>query len=47
MQGAYGGLVIIINYASGIASEEEEFVILTENNIQILTEASQQLLTEQ
>lgn len=46
MQGAYGGLVVIINYAIGGLAPEDEFDILTENGLPILTESSQELLTE-
>ena len=47
MQGAYGGLVVIINYATGIPGAMDDFAILTESSLPILTETSDELLTEQ
>lgn len=47
MQGAYGGLVVIINYASGKSGAQDDFAILTESSLPILTESSDELLTEQ
>lgn len=44
MQGAYGGLVVIINYSSGVQADIEDFALLTENNIFILTELSDEIL---
>jgi hypothetical protein len=46
MQGIYGGLIIIINYASGIESQEEDFALLTESSLDILTETSNRILVE-
>ena len=47
MQGAYGGLVVIINYATGEAGSLDSFAILTESSLPILTETSDEILTEQ
>lgn len=47
MQGAYGGLVVIINYASGKTGSQDDFAILTESSLPILTETSDEILTEQ
>lgn len=46
MQGAYGGLVVIINYASIQQADEQEYTLLTEANVLILTESSQNILVE-
>lgn len=46
MQGAYGGLICILMYGAVEAAAEEEYAILTEDNIFILTELSQELFTE-
>jgi hypothetical protein len=40
------GFIPILIYASGIATEEEQNAILTENNLDILTESSDSILTE-
>jgi len=40
MQGAYGGLICILLYGTGEGAIEEEFGILTQNNIFILTQDS-------
>ena len=47
MQGAYGGLVVIINYAAGQSGTDDNFAILTESSLPILTESSDEILTEQ
>ena len=47
MQGAYGGLVIIINYATAQAAPLDGDAILTESGLPILTETSDELYTEQ
>ena len=44
MQGAYGGLIVILLYASGEGAIEQEFAIITQNNDFILTQASQDIL---
>jgi len=46
MQGAYGGLVVIIVYATAQAGPQDSFAILTETGVPILTETSQEILTE-
>jgi hypothetical protein len=45
MQGAYGGLICILIYGAGFGAVEEEFALLTENDIFILTELSQEIET--
>ena len=46
MQGAYGGLVIIMHYATAHAGPHDSFAILTEDSLPILTETSDEILTE-
>ena len=46
MQGAYGGLVVIIHYATAHAGPPDSFAILTEIGDPILTETSDEILTE-
>lgn len=41
MQGAYGGLICILMYAAGEAAVDEEFGLLTQDNIFIMTQTSQ------
>lgn len=45
MQGAYGGLIVIIMYAGAQAAVEEEFALITDNNIFILTDLSEEIET--
>ncbi len=45
MQGAYGGLVCILIYATGVGAIEEENALLTEDDLFILTESSQEIET--
>lgn len=45
MQGAYGGLIMIILYGGG-SQPPEEFYLITQNNIDILTETSNRILVE-
>lgn len=46
MQGAYGGLIVILLY--GIAgSGPEEFYLITQNNLDILTQTSNRILVEE
>jgi len=44
MQGAYGGLIVIIMYAAGEAAQEQEFALITQNNLFILTQNSDEIL---
>ena len=44
MQGAYGGLIVIIMYAGAQAAAEEEFALITQNNLFILTQNSDEIL---
>lgn len=46
MQGAYGGLFIIILYGGG-SQPPEEFYLITQNNIDILTETSQRIFVQE
>lgn len=41
MQWPYGGLICILMYGAGEAAVEEEFGLLTQNNLFILTQASE------
>ena len=43
MQGAYGGLVVIIMYAGGGEVVQQEDFLITQNDIPILTQASEQI----
>ena len=44
MQGAYVRLVVVIMYSVNSASRDEEFSLVTQNDLFILTEASQRIL---
>lgn len=44
MQGAYGGLVVIMIYGVGVESHDEDFALITDNNIFILTDNSDEIL---
>jgi hypothetical protein len=44
MQGAYGGLICILMYGAGEAAIEEEFALITQDNLFILTDLSQDIL---
>ncbi len=46
MQGAYGGLVVIMIYGTFESGPEDEEAILTESSLPILTEASDEIYTE-
>jgi hypothetical protein len=46
MQGAYGGLIVIIMYAGGEVAIEGTFLI-TQNNINILTQTSNTILVQE
>ncbi len=46
MQGAYGGLVVIMIYGSLQAGPQDSDAIFTESDLPILTETSDELLTE-
>ena len=46
MQGAYGGLIIIILYGSGSSAPTDEFFLLTESGMDILTETLEPILVE-
>jgi len=43
MQGAYGGLIIVIDYAGG-SSAPEQFFLITHTNLDIMTHLSQRIL---
>jgi hypothetical protein len=47
MQGAYGGLIIVIMYAIGEAVIEEEFSLITQDNKFILTQDSKEILAQE
>ncbi len=46
MQGAYGGLIIILLYGGGSFTPEEDFLI-TQSNQDILTQTSQRILVQE
>jgi hypothetical protein len=46
MQGAYGGLIIVILYGSG-SFMPEEFFLITQDNLDIFTQTSQRILVEE
>ena len=45
MQGAYGGLICILIYAGLEGAIEQEFALITDNNVFILTDLSQEIET--
>ena len=47
MQGVYGGLIIIIMYAAGEGAIEEQFELITDDNIFILTDLSQGIIVQE
>ncbi len=44
MQGVYGGLICILIYGSGEGGSEEEFSLITQNDLFILTNLSDEIL---
>lgn len=46
MQGAYGGLICILLYGVSEA-KEQDFAIITQDNLYILTELSQEILAQE
>jgi hypothetical protein len=46
MQGAYGGLIMVILYGGG-ANSPEEFFLITQNNLDILTQTSQRIFVQE
>ncbi len=46
MQGAYGGLIMIIVYGGG-GIPPEEFFLITQDNLDILTQTSQRILVQE
>jgi hypothetical protein len=47
MQGAYGGLIMIILYGGGISAPFEEFFLITQNNLDIITQTSIRILVQE
>lgn len=47
MQGAYGGLIIVILYGGGISAPTEEFFLITQDNLDIMTQTSQRILVQE
>jgi len=47
MNGAYGGLIIIIIYGSGNGIIDNEVYLITQDNKDILTQTSQQILVQE
>lgn len=47
MQGAYGGLIVILMYAGFEAAIEEQFELITQDNLFILTQTSQGILVQE
>ncbi|CAB4128042.1 hypothetical protein UFOVP100_5 [uncultured Caudovirales phage] len=47
MQGAYGGLICILMYAGLEGAIEQEFELLTQNNLDIFTQTSQGILIQE
>lgn len=43
MPGVYGGLVVIMMYAAAEQAVEQEFAIITQNNLFIMTQLSQDI----
>ncbi len=46
MQGAYGGLIMILVYGGG-GNPPEEFYLITQNNLDIFTQTSQRILVQE
>jgi hypothetical protein len=46
MQGAYGGLIMIIVYGGG-GIPPEEFFLITQSNLDILTQTSNRILVQE
>ncbi len=46
MQGAYGGLIMILVYGGG-GNFPEEFYLITQNNLDILTQTSNRILVQE
>lgn len=46
MQGAYGGLIMIIVYGGG-GIPPEEFFLITQDNLDILTQTSNRILVQE
>ncbi len=47
MQGAYGGLIVILMYAGLEGAVEEEFELITQDNLFIFTQTSQGILVQE
>jgi len=47
MQGAYGGLIIVILYGGGSIAPFEEFYLITQDNLDIMTQTSQRILVSE
>jgi hypothetical protein len=47
MQGAYGGLIIILLYGTFEGSAEQQFFLITQDNLDILTQASQEIIVQE
>lgn len=47
MQGAYGGLIIIILYGGGSIAPFEEDYLITQDNIDIMTQTSNRILVSE
>lgn len=46
MNGAYGGLIVIIFYAGGNGISQEDYLI-TQNNLDIFTQTSDRILVQE
>jgi hypothetical protein len=47
MQGAYGGLIIIIMYAGSTGIDGDDYFLITQNNTDILTQSSLRIFTQE
>jgi hypothetical protein len=47
MQGAYGGLIIIIMYAVNERPSDDSFALMTQNNLLILTQTFQEIQVQE
>lgn len=47
MQGAYGGLIVILMYAAAEIAVEEQFELITQDNLFIFTQTSQGILVQE
>lgn len=47
MQGVYGGLVVIISYASNSGTDADDEYLITQSNLDILTQTSERIFVQE